>query len=315
MFRLHVQLYFLFYSSKVARMQFGLFEKTLLPLLLAIVMFGMGLGLATSDFRRILQTPLQALLGSVGHFILMPLAALLVIKLTGLTGTLALGVMIVGCCPSGPTSNLINYLAKADVALAVVVTTLSTLLCPVMMPLVLSFMGNTLGLAGAGAGVNVSYVDMLKIVFVIIAIPISLGMLVRNKFPNFANAVERPYKIFSILFLFFVIVIVLTKNSENFFRILPVVGPAMILHNTIGLLLGFYSGKLFGFGTKQCRTLSIEVAIQNTTLGMTIAIQFFEPDTALPAAIFSLWMYVSGLALAAWWAKRPVDDDIAVQAA
>ena len=294
-------------------MQFGLLEKTLLPLLLAVVMFGMGLGLATSDFRRILQTPLQALLGSVGHFILMPLAALFVIKLTGLTGTLALGVLIVGCCPSGPTSNLINYLAKADVALAVVVTTLSTLLAPIMMPLVLSFMGNTLGLTGAG--VNVSYVDMLKIVFVIIAIPISLGMLVRSKFPKFASAVERPYKLFSILFLFFVIVIVLTKNSDNFFRILPVVGPAMILHNTIGLLLGFYSGKLFGFGTKQCRTLSIEVAIQNTTLGMTIAIQFFEPDTALPAAIFSLWMYVSGLSLAAWWAKRPVDDDIALKAA
>jgi BASS family bile acid:Na+ symporter len=294
-------------------MQFDAMVKTLLSALLAIVMFGMGMGLVVSDFKRVLQTPLQALLGSVGHFILMPLAALLVIKLTGLTGTLALGVLIVGSCPSGPTSNLINYLAKADVALAVVVTTLSTILCPILTPFVVTFMSNTLGLTGTA--VSVSYTEMLGLVFAIIAIPISLGMLVRSKFPNFALAVERPYKIFSIIFLIAVIVIVLAKNRTEFLRILPVVGPAMILHNTIGLVLGFYSAKLFGFGTKQCRTLSIEVAIQNTTLGMTLAIQFFEPDTALPAAIFSLWMYVSGLTLASWWAKRPVDDEALPQAA
>lgn len=286
-------------------MEFGL-AKILLPALLAIVMFGMGMGLVVTDFKRILQTPLQALVGSFGHFILMPIAAFFVIKLTGLTGTLALGVLIVGSCPSGPTSNLINYLAKADVALAVIVTTLSTLLCPIMMPFVLKFMSEQLGLTGAV--VNVSYGEMLVLVFAIIGIPIALGMLVRSKFPQFADSIERPYKIFSIIFLIGVIVIVLAKNKENFFRILPLVGPAMVLHNTIGLLLGYYSARLLGFGKKQCRTLSIEVAIQNTTLGMTLAIQFFEPDTALPAAIFSLWMYVSGLSLASWWAKHPVDD-------
>ncbi|TAE29892.1 MAG: bile acid:sodium symporter family protein [Candidatus Kapaibacterium sp.] len=294
-------------------MQFDALVKGLLQGLLAIVMFGMGMGLVASDFRRVLQTPLQALLGSVGHFIFMPLAALLVIKITGLTGMLALGVLIVGSCPSGPTSNLINYLAKADVALAVVVTTLSTILCPILTPFVVTFMSNTLGLTGAP--IAVPYTDMIGLVFVIIAIPISLGMLVRQKFPKFALTVERPYKIFSIIFLIAVIVIVLAKNKENFFRVLPTLGPAMVLHNTIGLLLGYYSAKLFGFGKKQCRTLSIEVAIQNTTLGMTLAIQFFSPDAALPAAVFSLWMYVAGLTLASWWAKHPVDDAALPQAA
>jgi BASS family bile acid:Na+ symporter len=294
-------------------MQFGVLEKVLLPLLLAIVMFGMGMGLQVSDFRRVLQTPLQALVGSIGHFILMPIAALIVVKLTGLTGGLALGVIIVGCCPSGPTSNLINYLAKADVALAVVITTLSTLLCPIMMPLLVSFMGNNLGLSESMVAVPVK--DMLLLVLVIIAIPISLGMFVRNKAPKFAQTVERPYKIFSVLFLLFVIVIVLGKNWDSFLTSLPLVGPAMVLQNGIGLLLGFYSGKLFGFGTKQCRTLSIEVAIQNTTLGMTVAMTFFSPESALPGAIFSLWMYVTGLTLASYWAKNPPKDELAPQAA
>lgn len=294
-------------------MQFDAQVKMILSMLLAIVMFGMGLGLVVSDFKRVLQTPLQALLGSVGHFILMPIAAFLVIKITGLTGTLALGVLIVGSCPSGTTSNLLNYLAKADVALAVVITSLSTILCPIATPFVVSFMSNTLGLTGAP--VSVSYTEMLGLVFAIIAIPVALGMLIRNRFPGFAQAVDKPYKIFSIVFLLFTIALVLVKNWDNFIRMLPLVGPAMILQNTIGLILGYYSGRLFGFGKKQCRTLSIEVAIQNTTVGMTLAIQFFEPDAALPAAIFSLWMYVAGLALASWWAKHPVDDEPLPQAA
>ncbi|MFY8001293.1 MAG: bile acid:sodium symporter family protein [Candidatus Kapaibacteriota bacterium] len=294
-------------------MQFGLLEKVLLPLMLAVVMFGMGMGLLLSDFKRVLQTPGQALLGSVGHFILMPIAAFLVVKLTGLTGGLALGVIIVGSCPSGPTSNLINYLAKADVALAVIITTLSTLLCPIMMPLLVSFMGNTLGLSSSP--VVVPFVEMLKLVFVIIAIPISLGMLVRSKAPKIADTIERPYKIFSVLFLLGMIVFVLAKNWDNFLANIPTLGPAIILQNGIGLLLGFYSGKIFGFGTKQCRTLSIEVAIQNTTLGMTVAMTFFSPESALPGAIFSLWMYVTGLALASYWAKNPAKDDLLPQAA
>ncbi len=294
-------------------MQFGTMEKTLLPLMLAVVMFGMGMGLHLSDFRRVLQTPLQAVVGSIGHFILMPLAAFIVIKITGLTGCLALGVIIVGSSPSGPTSNLLNYLAKADVALAVVITTLSTLLCPIATPFVVEFMGNTLGLASTP--VVVPFVEMLKLVFVIIAIPITLGMLVRSKAPKIADSIERPYKIFSVLFLLGMIVLVLSKNWDNFINNLPTLGPAIILHNGIGLVLGFYSGKIFGFGTKQCRTLSIEVAIQNTTLAMTIAMTFFAPETALPGAIFSLWMYVTGLALATYWAKRQTDADNTVHAA
>jgi BASS family bile acid:Na+ symporter len=297
-------------------MQFGILEKALLPALLAIVMFGMGLGLLLSDFRRVLQTPGQALVGSVGHYVLMPLAAFIVVSVTGLTGGLALGVIIVGCCPSGPTSNLLNYLAKADVALAVIITSLSTLLCPIMMPLIVAFMSKQLGLSADEITVPIG--DMLKLVFLIIAIPIALGMTVRNKFPDFAAKVEKPYKIFSILFLLFVIVVVLAKNWDNFLTSLPLVGPAMALHNAVGLVLGFYSGKVFGFGVKQCRTLSIEVAIQNTTLGMTVAITFFSPESALPGAIFSLWMYVTGMALASYWAKNPPKDgsaDIMPQAA
>ncbi|TGK02708.1 bile acid:sodium symporter family protein [Leptospira langatensis] len=283
-------------------MQFGVVEKALLPTLLAIVMLGMGFGLAISDFRRIFTTPLQTLVGTLGHFVIMPLAAYVVVLLLGLEYELALGVILVGSCPSGTTSNLINYLAKGDVALAVVITSLSTLLCPILTPIIVTFFGSLLDSSG-GKVMEISFLEMLKTVIVIIVVPITIGMSVKHRFPNFAKQIEKPYKIFSILFLVFVVVFVTYKNREEFWNMVALVGFAVILHNTFGFVVGYLVPKLLRLGERQSRTISIEVAIQNTTLGMTLAIQFFGPKVALPSAIFSIWMYITGLIMALVWSR------------
>ncbi|TGK06713.1 bile acid:sodium symporter family protein [Leptospira semungkisensis] len=283
-------------------MQFGVVEKALLPTLLAIVMLGMGFGLAISDFKRIFTTPLQTLVGTLGHFVIMPLAAYAVVLLLGLEYELALGVILVGSCPSGTTSNLINYLAKGDVALAVVITSLSTLLCPILTPIIVTFFGSLLDSSG-GKVMEISFLEMLKTVIVIIVVPITIGMSVKRKFPRFAEMIEKPYKIFSILFLVFVVVFVTYKNRDEFWNMVTLVGLAVILHNTFGFAVGYLLPKLLRLGERQSRTISIEVAIQNTTLGMTLAIQFFGPKVALPSAIFSIWMYITGLVMALVWSR------------
>jgi len=289
-------------------LQFGPVEKILLPVLLAIVMLGMGLGLTPRDFRRILETPFQVILGSLGHFVIMPVAAYLVVILLKLPYELALGVMLVGSCPSGTTSNLVNYLAKGDVALAIIITTLSTLLCPIFTPLIISLFSSIMNVEGTT--ISVSFVDMLKTVIVIIAIPIGLGMTIRHFFYKLSEKIEKPYKIFSILFLLFVITFVLYKNRDEFWTMVGLVGAAVVLHNAFGFILGYFIPKALRVPEIQSRTIAIEVAIQNTTLGMTLAVQFFPPKVALPAAIFSLWMYITGMVMAFVWsrilkAKRP----------
>ncbi len=285
-------------------MQFGAVEKALLPALLAIVMLGMGFGLAIGDFRRIFTTPLQTLVGTFGHFVIMPIAAYAVVLLLGLEYELALGVILVGCCPSGTTSNLVNYLAKGDVALAVVITSLSTLLCPLLTPLLVTFFGSLLDSSGAQP-MNISYIEMIKTVFVIIVIPITIGMYVKHKYPNITRKIELPYKIFSIVFLVFVILVVTYRNRDKFWDMVLLVGLAVILHNAIGFLAGYFLPKLLRIGERQSRTISIEVAIQNTTLGMTLADQFFSamPKVAFPSAVFSIWMYVMGLTIALVWSR------------
>lgn len=277
---------------------------TLLKIMLAVVMFGMGLGLSVRDFRRVLQTPWQALIGTAGHFILMPLAAFIVVKVLNLPFELALGVIIVGSCPSGTTSNLINYFAKADVALAIVITSLSTLLCPILTPLIVNFLGGFLE-APPGKEVVVPMKDMIGLVIVIIAIPVGLGMLVRKLSAKVAGILEKVFKIFGILFLLFMIILVLFQNRDNFWSMVTTVGLAVVLHNTIAFALGYFVPKLLRVPEAQSRTIAIEMAVQNTTLGMTLAITFFNGTVAMPAALFSLWMYMAGMTMALIWARRP----------
>lgn len=277
---------------------------TLLKVMLAVVMFGMGLGLVMGDFRRVLKTPWQVLIGTVGHFVLMPAAAFMVVKMLSLPWELAIGVIIVGSCPSGTTSNLINYFAKADVALAIVITSFSTLLCPIMTPLIVSFLGGFID-APAGAQIVVPIKDMVGLVLVIIAIPVCFGMLLRKFAPKIARALEKPFKIFGILFLLFMIVLVIYQNRITFWGMVATVGIAVVAHNAIAFGLGYFVPKLLGVPEAQSRTIAIEMAVQNTTLGMTLAFAFFNGTVAMPAALFSLWMYITGLIMAMIWARRP----------
>ncbi len=277
-----------------------------LALMLAIVMFGMGIGLTPRDFRRVVQTPFQVIIGSFGHFVLMPIAALMVVKILNLPWELALGVIIVGSCPSGATSNLINYFAKADVALAIIITSLSTLLCPIFTPLIVTYAGNFINVP-AGQAISIDVMRMVGFVIGVIALPVVLGMTLRHFAAKVAAAIEKPFKIFGIVLLLALIAFVIYGNREKFWSMVAMVGGAVVLHNALALLLGYFVPKVLRVPEAQSRTIAIEVAVQNTTLGLALALTFFKeyPNVALPPAIFSLWMYITGLGIAYIWSKRP----------
>ncbi|MBE7411923.1 MAG: bile acid:sodium symporter family protein [Leptospiraceae bacterium] len=283
--------------------------KLLLPVMLFLVMFGMGLGLQVRDFKRVLVTPWQVAIGSFGHFVIMPIAAIVVIKLLKIEDPkIAIGIILVGASPSGATSNLVNALAKTDVALAIVITALSTLLCPFLTPLAVKVFG---GFLGYEKEIVIPFLDMLKFVIVIIALPVLTGMFLRWKFPKLANKMEKPFKIFGLLVLIFIIVYVIYQNRLNFLNIVATVGVAVVLHNTFGLMFGYFASRGLRVPKKQSRTISIEMGIQNTTLSLTLAVNFFDEIVAMPPALFSLWMYIAGIALAFYWAKfRPLKEEV-----
>jgi BASS family bile acid:Na+ symporter len=154
-----------------------------------------------------------------------------------------------------------------------------------------------------GSEVSISFFEMLKMVIVIIAIPIGLGMTLRHFYYKFSQAIEKPYKIFSLLFLVFVIIFVLHKNRNDLWSMLALAGAAVVFHNVLGFALGYIIPKILRVPERQSRTIAIEMAIQNTTLGMTIAVQFFSPVVALPSAVFSLWMYITGISMAYVWSR------------
>ena len=285
-------------------MQMDPTAKILLVVMLAVVMFGMGIGLTARDFRRVVQTPGQVLIGTLGHFVLMPLAALVVVKVLNLPWQLALGVIIVGSCPSGTTSNLLNYFAKTDVALAIIITSLSTLLSPLFTPLIVTYLGGFIN-APVGKEISVPVMDMVKLVVVIIFLPVGIGMLIRRYAANIAAAIEKPFKIFGMAFLLGMIAYVIYQNRAEFWGMVALVGGAVVLHNALALLLGYFVPKALRVPEAQSRTIAIEVAVQNTTLGMTLALTFFDGTVAMPAAIFSLWMYITGISIALFWARRP----------
>jgi BASS family bile acid:Na+ symporter len=293
-------------------MEFGI-AKIILPIVLATVMLGMGLELSLRDFNRVWKNPLVAGIGTFGHYIIMPGIAFLVVKLFDLPYEIAIGVILVGCCPSGTTSNIINYVAKGDIALAITVTSISTLLCPILTPIVVTFLGGLIA-TDAQQSFTIPFLDMLKIVLVMIAIPVAIGMIVKHYFPKAAHKAEKIFKIIGIIALVGTIVYVVFLNRATFFGMVRITGMAVIVHNTLGFLSGYFLPRLLGISEKQSRTIAIEMAIQNTTIGMTLAVEFFTPTVALPSAVFSLWMYVSGIAMGLYWSKRPPEEPVPVTA-
>ena len=260
--------------------------------LLGVIMFGMGLTLSPHDFRIVLSRPKDILIGCLAQFTVLPLLAWGLTWAFALPKELALGVMLVGCCPGGTASNVITYLAKGDLALSVGMTATSTLLAPVLTPLLVWLL--------AGTMVDVNTLGMLQsIVYVVIA-PIIVGLLCQRFLPELTKSVVPYLPAFSSIVIALTVGVVVSHNADRLLMGGLIVILVVMMHNLLGLSTGFLIGKLLHIPKPKCVALSIEVGMQNSGLASSLAVLHFAayPLAAIPGAIFSVWHNISG-ALAA----------------
>ncbi len=271
------------------------FKSWIIPLLI-IIMFCMGITLKVADFRRVLKRPKVIALAVILQFSLMPLAAFIISKIFDLSDDLLVGMVLVGAVSGGTASNVIAYLAKADVALSITMTVVSTLLSIIITPyLTLFYVGQT---------IPVPAFDMLLSILKIVFIPVIAGLVLNHFFHKFIEKREDIFALFSVLAIVFIIGIIIGLNESKISTIVISLMLAIVFHNLFGMLGGFYLTKLFGFDEKECKTVAIEVGMQNSGLAVVLAMKYFTPLSALPGAIFSIWHNISGSIIAGFWSRK-----------
>ncbi|MFB9524581.1 bile acid:sodium symporter family protein [Streptomyces cremeus] len=270
--------------------------RAAVPYLLGVVMFCMGLTMTPVDFQGVAQRPWAVLLGLVAHYVIMPGLGWLIAHALSLPPQLAAGVVLVGCAPSGTASNVVTYLARGDVALSVSVATVSTMLAPLVTPpLTLLLAGEYLSVdAGAMVG------DILKTVL----LPVVAGLVVRLAAGRRLDRVLGALPWLSAGTIAVIVAVVVAGSAAAIRSAALLVLVAVVLHNGLGLALGYGAGKLGRLGTPASRAMAFEVGMQNSGLAASLATAHFSPLAALPAAVFSVWHNVSGALVAAWMSYR-----------
>ena len=276
----------------------GHLKPSLINPMLGVIMFGMGLTLKGEDFRVVFSRPRDVIIGCVAQFTVMPLLAFALSKLFALDEALMVGVILVGCCPGGTASNVITYLAKGDLALSVGMTAVSTLLAPLLTPLLV--------LLFAGRAVDVNVVGMLLSILWVVILPIALGLLVRHLWPAVSQHASDYLPAISSLAICVIVMIVIAANAGRLLSGGAVVVAVVVLHNVCGLGLGYLTGWVLGLDKAKRRAISIEVGMQNSGLATSLAAIHFAsmPMAAVPGAIFSVWHNISGAVLARLYARK-----------
>ena len=267
-------------------------RPTVINYLLGVVMFGMGLTLNLQDFKIVFSRPKDVIIGCLAQFTVMPLLAWGLSRLFSLDEALALGVVLVGCCPGGTASNVITYLAKGDLALSVGMTGVSTLLAPFLTPL--------LTWALAGKSVDVDVVGMLLSILWVVILPIAIGLIVKWIWPKFTEKATDYLPAFSSIAIALIVAIIISANADKLLAGGLLIIVVVILHNICGLGLGYLIGCLLGLSVSKKRAISIEVGMQNSGLASSLATIHFAayPLATIPGAIFSVWHNLSGAAIA-----------------
>ncbi|MBR3020957.1 MAG: bile acid:sodium symporter family protein [Bacteroidaceae bacterium] len=266
--------------------------------LLGVVMFGMGLTLNLRDFKIVFSRPKDVIVGCLAQFTIMPLLAWGLGRAFQLDEALALGVVLVGCCPGGTASNVITYLAKGDLALSVGMTGVSTLLAPLLTPL--------LTWALAGKSVDVDVAGMLLSILWVVILPIVVGLIVKGLLPRLTEKATAYLPAVSTLAIAFIVAIVVGANAHKLMAGGWVIVMVVMLHNLCGLGLGYLLGRLLGLSEPKKRAISIEVGMQNSGLASSLATLHFAayPMAAIPGAIFSVWHNISGAMVARLYTRK-----------
>ena len=278
--------------------QFTWIAPYIVPLL-GIIMFGMGLTLSKSDFAEVFKRPGTVAIGVLGQFIIMPCLAWLSTALQ-LPPEIAVGVILVGCCPGGTASNVMAFLARGDVALSVAITSVTTLLAPVVTPALIYLL--------ASQWLEVSASAMFWSIVQVVILPIVLGLVAQSLLREKVKACVAMLPLVSVVSIVAIVAAVVAVSQEKIATTGLIIFAVVVLHNGLGLLLGYWLGKLTGLSVAQRKTLSIEVGMQNSGLGAALANAHFSPLAAVPSAIFSVWHNISGPLVATLFQRFKNDD-------
>ena len=265
-----------------------------LPISLAIIMFGMGLGLVTGDFVRLFSFPKAVLVGLCNQLLLLPLIGFAIVVLFDLNPSMAIGVMIISVCPGGPTSNLITQVSRGNIGLSVTLTALASLITVFTIPILLSkaiayFTGNS------GIIIQLPILETMVQILVITIIPISIGMMIRKRNEGFAVRMEKPMRTASTVLFVIIFLVIIIANKDNLVQAMKEVGLATLLLNLLTMGLGFLTAKLFGIAGNSQITITIESGIQNGTLAFVIATTILNNfEMGLPTGAYSIWMFITG---------------------
>lgn len=277
---------------------FAVVPTTVINYLLGVVMFGMGLTLNLQDFKVVFSRPKDVIIGCLAQFTIMPLLAWGLSRLFALDEALALGVVLVGCCPGGTASNVITYLAKGDLALSVGMTGVSTLFAPLLTPL--------LTWALAGKSVDVDVAGMLLSILWVVILPIVIGLVVKWFWPKFTERAVDYLPALSSLAIAAIVAIVISASASKLLAGGLIIVLVVVLHNVCGLGLGYLIGRLLHLSEPKKRAISIEVGMQNSGLASSLATLHFAayPMATIPGAIFSVWHNISGALVAKLYQTR-----------
>ncbi len=276
--------------------------KTLIVPLIQIIMFGMGTTLSVKDFTRVLAMPRAVLIGMVLQFTVMPFAGASIALLFGFKPEIAAGIVLIGSCPGGVASNVMTFLAKANVALSVTMTACSTLMSPLMTPLMMKLL--------AGQYIEIDFLNMMMSIIKMIILPIVAGLIanaILQKLKWTGEWMDRLLSFVAMFSICFIIGIIVSLSREELMRVGLALICAAVLHNFTGYILGFWGARFLRLDEASCRTVAIEVGLQNGGMATGLAINVLKSaETALAPAIFGPWMNISGSVLASWWRRKPV---------
>ena len=298
------------------RLNFNQDSVNMMNLAIAFIMFGVALSIRPGHFRAVFLNPKPVVIGSVSQYIILPALTYLLVSIIRPSTPVALGMILVSSCPGGNVSNLISSISKANITLSVSLTTITTIMSLIMTPFNFAFWG---GLYAKHSPllvpISIDPIEMFRTVFLILGIPVILGMFVGMKFPKFSKRMDKTIQAASVIFFIGFIVAALAGNFTIFLKYIHLIFILVLLHNGIAFITGYAVPKLFKIKENDCRTISIETGIQNSGLGLALIFnpRIFPPELnlggmAMVAAWWGIWHIVAGLILATYWRKREVKD-------
>jgi len=279
-------------------LQWGDFKlSNLIIPLIQLLMFGMGASMSVNDFAAVVKSPKGVVIGVLSQFIIMPLLGFTLASVTNFPPEIAAGIILIGCSPSGLASNVMAYLAKANLALSITITSITTLIAPFVTPLLMKLF--------AGALIEIDVMKMMWDISKMIIIPIGAGLIFNKLLSGKSKWLDETMPFVSMFSIAFIITIITAAGRESLLKIGALLIVVAFIHNTFGYLLGYWSGRLFKLPEKDCRTIAIEVGMQNAGLASGIAKEMGKIATVgLAAAVFGPLMNITGSALASWWHGR-----------